>query len=120
VLELNGRVAYTYLRGMRQLFSKADLRSLSSVLAVVILLGSSPLTVGVAVRPARSHPEITADICRPIQSFDLVSTTLLARPADVKPEPLLRDLGPVATNVAMQLIEFRVAPDTPPPKSHLQ
>jgi hypothetical protein len=51
-----------------------------------------------------------------MQTADLVSNTLLARPAAAAPESILCDLGSVTANVAVQLIEYRVAPDTPPPK----
>jgi len=101
---------------MRQLFSKADLRALSSILAVVILLGSAPLTAGIVIRSGPSQPEITANICHPLQTFDSVTNTLLARTAAATPESVLRDLGTITANVAVQLIEYRVAPDTPPPK----
>jgi hypothetical protein len=105
---------------MRQLFSKADLRSLSSVLALVILLGSSPLTAGVVLRTGPSHPEITANICQPLQSVIAVSGTVLARPANAKPESVLRNLGLATAYVAMHLIEYRATPDTPPPEPLVQ
>ncbi len=101
---------------MRQLFSKADLRALSSILAVVILLGSAPLTAGIVIRSGSSQPEITANICHPSQTFDTVSSTLLARPATTTHGSTLLDLGAITANVAVQLIDYRVAPDTPPPK----
>lgn len=101
---------------MRQLFSRTDLRVLSSILAVVLLLSSSPLTAGIVISPGPIQPEITINICHPIQTFDFVSTTLLARPAAGRPELLLRDFGSVTANAIVQLIEYRVPPDTPPPK----
>ncbi len=101
---------------MRQLFSKADLRDLSLVVAIVMLLASVPTTAGVVVA-GPSHPELTVNICQPIQMFDPVSNTLLARPATVLLEFVLRDLGSTAVKKAVRLVDFKVAPDTPPPKS---
>jgi hypothetical protein len=105
---------------MRQLFSKADLRTLSLILAMVMLLGSSPVIARVAVPSEPNQTEITINICRicqPIQSLALVSGTELARPSNAMPDSVLFDLGLAPANVAMRLIDYRVAPDTPPPKS---
>ena len=78
---------------MRQLFSKADLRHLSLLVAIVLLLASVPSTAGFVVLSGPSQPEFTVNICQPIQMFDRVSNTLLARPATVLPEFVLHDLG---------------------------
>jgi len=102
---------------MRQPFSKTGLQALSSVLAVVILLGSVPLTAGVVIVSGPIHPELTVNICHPIQSFDRVSSTTVARPAAAVPESVLFDLGWVSGNGTAPLTERSVAPDTPPPKS---
>src|SRR5271167_3467944 len=101
---------------MRRLFSKAYLRALSSILALVVLLGSSPLTTGVIILSGPIQPEITMNICHPIQTLDLVSSILLARPAAAKPESLLCDFGSAIAMAAPRLIENRGQPDTPPPK----
>ncbi len=102
---------------MRQLFSRADLHALSITLALVMLLGSSPLSAGLVVRSGPGHPEITADICLPMQTFNLVSNTLLARPASAMPESILCNLGVATAPAAIKLIEYHGAPETPPPKS---
>ena len=78
---------------MSQLFSKADLRHLSLAVAIVLLLASVPSTAGFVIVSGSSQPEFTINICQPIQMFDRVSNTLLARPATVLPEFVLRDLG---------------------------
>ena len=101
---------------MRQLFSKAELRGLSLLAAIVLLLVSVPSTAGLVILSGPSQPELTVNICRPIQMFDRVSNTLLARPATVLPEFVLHDLGSTAVRAAMRLIDCKVAPDTPPPK----
>ena len=101
---------------MRQLFSKADLRHLSLIVAIVLLLASVPSTAGFVVVSGPSQPELTVNICQPIQMFDRVSNTLLARPATVLPEFVLRDLGSAAVKETVRLVDCKVAPDTPPPK----
>jgi hypothetical protein len=101
---------------MRNLFSKTDLRDLSLVVAIVMLLASVPSTAGFVVVSGPSHPELTVNICQPLQMFDRVSYTLLARPATVLPEFVLLDLGSTSVKKAVRLVDFKVAPDTPPPK----
>ena len=101
---------------MRHLFSKTDLRDLSVILAIVMLLASIPSTAGLVVVSGPSHPELTINICQPLQMFDRVSNTLLARPATVLPEFVLRDLGSTAVKKTVRLVDRNVAPDTPPPK----
>jgi hypothetical protein len=85
-------------------------------MAVVLLLASVPATAGLAVVSGPSQPELTINICQPIQTFDRVSNTLLARPATVLPEFALIDLGSTALKGVMRLVDGKVAPDTPPPK----
>lgn len=101
---------------MKHLFSKTDLRDLSVTLAIVMLLGSIPSTAGLVLVSRPSHPEWTINICQPLQIFDRVSNTLLARPATVLPEFVLWDLGSTAVKQAVRLVDLKVAPDTPPPK----
>ena len=101
---------------MRQLLSKTDLRHLSLYVAIVLLLASVPSTAGFVVVSGPSQPELTVNLCQPIQMFDRVSNTLLARPATVLPEFVLRDLGSTAVKESVRLVDCKVAPDTPPPK----
>ena len=85
-------------------------------MAIVLLLASVPSTAGFVVVSGPSQPELTVNICQPIQMFDRVSNTLLARPATVLPEFVLRDLGSTAVSETARLVDCKVAPDTPPPK----
>jgi len=101
---------------MRQLFSKADLRDLSLIMAIVMLLASVPSNPGLVIVSGPSRPELTVNICQPIQMFDRVSNTLLARPATVLPEFILRALGSTAVKETVRVVDCKVAPDTPPPK----
>jgi hypothetical protein len=101
---------------MRQLFSKADLRHLSLAVAVVLLLASAPSSAGFVVVSGPSQPEFTINICQPIQMFDRVSNTFLARPAIVLPEFVIYDLGFTTVRQIPRFIDCKVSPDTPPPK----
>lgn len=101
---------------MRQLFSKADVRDLSLIVAIVMLLASIPANPGLVVVSGPSRPELTVNICQPIQMLDRVSNPLLARPAMVLPEFILRHLGSTAVKKAVRLVDVKVVPDTPPPK----
>ena len=101
---------------MRQLFSKKNLRDLSLIFAIVMLVASIPSTAGLIVVSGPSHPELTANICQPLQMFDRVSNPLLARPATVLPEFVLLDLGLTVVKEAARPVDFEPAPDTPPPK----
>ncbi len=101
---------------MRYLFSKLDLRDLSLILAIIMLLAGVPSTAGLVVVAGPTHPELTINICQPLQMFDQVSNILLARPATVLPEFVLRELGSTALKKPAQLAELKIAPDTPPPK----
>lgn len=85
-------------------------------MAIVMLLASVASTAGFVVVSGPSHPELTNNICRPLQMFDRSSNTLLARPAPVLPEFVLLDWGSTAVKKALQLVDFKLAPDTPPPK----
>lgn len=101
---------------MKQLFSKAELRSFSSLLAVVLLLSSIPLTSGIIVVSGSGQPEFTLNICQPIQASNCVSSTSLARPALNVPQFVLSFLGSLRAKGVSVVSERNVAPDTPPPK----
>jgi len=101
---------------MRRIFPNRDLRFLSAALAVVLFMASAPLTAGVIVVSGPSHPELTVDICHPVQALDLVPGILLARPAAAILESVLCNLGSITADAAPRSIELWIAPDTPPPK----
>src|SRR5271154_2227167 len=101
---------------MGRIFSKSDLRDLGLILAVVMLLASFTSTVGFVIVSGPSHPELTVNICQPLQMFDRASNILLARPATEQPEFVLRDLGLNVVKMAGRPGDFQSAPDTPPPK----
>ena len=101
---------------MQRLFSKSDLQTLALTLALMVLWTSIPLTTGVVILSGHREPELTLNICQPLQTFDLVLNTLIARPATTEPEFILTDTGSAVRREPTRPIHFRKAPDTPPPK----
>jgi hypothetical protein len=101
---------------MQRLFSKSDLQTLALTLALMVLWTSIPLTTGVVILSGHREPELTMNICQPLQTFDLVLNTLIARPATTEPEFILTETGSAVPREPARPIHFRKAPDTPPPK----
>jgi len=105
---------------MTRVFSRANLRDLSLVLAFAMLLAALPsFGASVIVLPS-GQPECSVDICHichPMLTFDRTPNTMLARPAVGLPGVTLRDFGSTAPKQAQQLVDFKIAPETPPPKT---
>jgi hypothetical protein len=101
---------------MRQPLSKAEVGTLSSVLAFVLLLSNLSSISGIVVVPGPTQPEFTINICQPIHALDRVSNSPIARPALNAPEFVLSFLRSHRTTTAPVVSERNVAPDTPPPK----
>jgi hypothetical protein len=101
---------------MRELFPKSDARVIGAIMAMVLLVGSIPFDAGVIITSSSRRVELSADICRPLQSADRVSNGLLARPAISVPAFFLPQSGWASPPIAIHPIDYRVAPDTPPPK----
>ena len=101
---------------MRRILSNRDLRLLSAAMAVMLFMAGTPLIAGVTVISGPGHPELSVDICHPLQSVDVVPGILMARPAAPLIESMLSEFGRNAGRSIAPPPELRVAPDTPPPK----
>ena len=102
---------------MSQAFSKFELRTLSWLIAAMIFLGGLSLGSGVVIVAGPSHPELTVNICQPLQNFCPATSILLARPAPPSGSDLvLSDLGSIVVRVLTRTSAAPVRPDTPPPK----
>lgn len=100
-----------------QPFSKTEVRrTLSSALAVVLLVSCIPLTASVVIISGPSRPEFAINICQPVQAFVGESNTLLARPAASVPQFVLCFLDSLAAAPSPRVAERNEAPETPPPK----
>jgi hypothetical protein len=101
---------------MSRVFSKADLRAFSSIVAFVALLGTIPLTSGVSTVPASGQPEMTINICTPTQMLSYASSSTLARPSINLPRFVLFFHGSFEATPGVQVFKYTEPPDTPPPK----
>jgi hypothetical protein len=103
---------------VKRLFTKFEVRALSSTIAAVILVGNFSLTVGVIAVSGPDRPELTVNVCQPLQSSFQPANVLLARPAAPATFSFLRrDLGSIVVKVLAQSSNDPAAPDTPPPKT---
>ncbi|HTQ25710.1 MAG TPA: hypothetical protein VMI09_13535 [Candidatus Binataceae bacterium] len=101
---------------MERVFSKAELRILSSIVALMLVLSGAPLTTGVVVVAGTSQPEFTLNICQPVQSFTCPSTIVFARSADYALPFVLLFSGSITFKPSARILERDLSPDTPPPK----
>jgi hypothetical protein len=103
---------------MNPLFAKCRSRGLSAFLAVLILLGSVAALSGVCIVRGPDHPQVTLDVCHPLQALNGVSQVFLAHPDPVSfPEPALHFKGTIPDRSKHKLIALVFAPDPPPPKA---
>jgi hypothetical protein len=101
---------------MSRLFSKAYLRAVSSVVALVLLLGTIPLTSGVVIVSAPGHAEITTNICTPTQMLSYAPSSTLARPSVSVPRIVVFFGGSIKATPSVEVVKCNEPPDTPPPK----
>jgi len=99
-----------------RLFSKSDLRALSTILAIALLIAGAPSTAGVALFAGPNHPQLTIDLCHPVQSFDRAANILLARPAPITFEHVVGNLTTVAAEIPARIDDYISGPEPPPPK----
>jgi hypothetical protein len=100
---------------MRRLRS-TTLQTLSSVLALMLLLSTIPLSSGVVIAAGPSHAEFTINICQPAQLFGQASSTILARPYMNVPHFVLLLQGSFKAPRGVGIVERNASPETPPPK----
>jgi hypothetical protein len=101
---------------MTQLLSKTHLQGVSSILAVVLLLSTIPLSTCVVIVPGQGSPEFTINLCQPAQLFGQASNNTIARPSANAPQFILFLRGPLKTTPLAPVVDYPVAPETPPPK----
>ena len=99
-----------------RLFSKSDLRALSSILAIALLIAGAPSTAGLTLFAGPNHPQLTIDLCHPVQSFDRAANILLARPAPITMEHFVGNLAPMTGEVPVRIDDYISGPEPPPPK----
>ena len=71
--------------------SKSEARIVSAILAIAILLGSFPLSSGIAISSHPRRATLTLNVCEPLQAALSVSGIPMARPATSSPQLILLD-----------------------------
>ncbi|MBV8137177.1 MAG: hypothetical protein JO121_16335 [Deltaproteobacteria bacterium] len=97
--------------------SNCKTRGLSALLALSILLGSFSVVTGVCIVGGLDHPELALEMCHPLQSFNVVSTPLIAPPVSSFQHPVLYAQGAIPERTKSKIVNLNVAPDPPPPKA---
>jgi hypothetical protein len=100
-----------------QLLSKTHLQGVSSILALVLLLSTIPLSTCVVIVPGQGSPEFTINLCQPAQLFGQASNNIIAHPSANVPQFNLFLRGPINTTPLAPVLDYHVAPETPPPKA---
>lgn len=98
-------------------FSATTARSLCVAMALLVLLGSLPLTTGVAFICGADRPALSLDLCHPLQSAVAGTIAVVARPAAIDFHPGLREFTfaiPERTPFSCRLSD---APENPPPEA---
>jgi len=98
-------------------FSKSDVRIVSAILAISILLGNIPFSAGIVVISYPKQPTFTLNVCEPLQTGLTSSMTFIARPATTPPRLVLIEDGKVRTNPLNPFDDLSIAPESPPPKA---
>jgi len=98
-------------------FSKSELRVISAMLAFVVLIGSMPLTAGIAIASRPKQPTFTLNICQPLQAAINGIASPIARPATSPPRVILHEDGKTPASPPEPLADLSIAPESPPPKA---
>ena len=95
---------------------RASIRQLAAAMAFVMMMASLP-SIGLIIVADRSGPNISMDVCHPLQSLETSSgTVLVARPAQPELDGKIVSQETVAQFVPILKSKFTEAPDPPPPK----
>ena len=95
-----------------------DFRQIAgAVLALLLLIGSMPLTTGVSVGAGPSHPELAMNFCHPLERAATSGSLLIARPALAAIRPILVELERLQRQARAPISEFSLEPESPPPKT---
>jgi hypothetical protein len=101
---------------MTQSLSKAHLQVVSSILALSLLLGTIPFSACIVIVRGQGSPEFTINLCQPAQLFSQASNNIIAHPSANVPQFNLFLRGPINTTPLAPVLDYHVAPETPPPK----
>jgi len=91
--------------------------ALAVLLASCLLLGSFSVVTGLCIKPGPQAPEISLDVCHPLQAANPVADVVVARPASGLSLPEILPRRAIVEKPVARLINFIPAPDPPPPKA---
>ena len=80
------------------------------------MLGSYSVVIGLCVKPGPQLPEISLDVCHPLQAANAVANLVTARPASGLSLSGIFPRQSIVERPLARLIDFIFTPDPPPPK----
>jgi len=101
---------------MRLLPTRYCSRALAVLLASCLLLGSFSVVTGLCIQPVHQRPEISLDVCHPLQAANPVANIVAARPASGLSLSAIFPRRSIVERPVARLIDFIFTPDPPPPK----
>jgi hypothetical protein len=96
---------------------RGDAKWLSALLALMLLLGSAPVSLSVMPAAGSTQPSLSLDLCHPLQSATLSMPTIVARPALPALMPLMLEFERLSSAVPQRRTAPKIYIDTPPPES---
>jgi hypothetical protein len=90
-------------------------RALVVLLASGLLLGSFSVVTGLCMKPGPRRPEISLDVCHPLQAANLVAK-VAARSASELSLSAIFPRPSIGETPLPRLVDFIFTPDPPPPK----
>jgi hypothetical protein len=85
--------------------------------ASCLLLGGFSVVTGLCIGPGPQAPEISLDLCHPLQAANPVADVVVARPASGSSLPEIFPRGSIVEKPVARLINFISTPNPPPPKA---
>jgi len=101
---------------MRQPPTKFCSRALAVLLASCLLLGSFWVVTGLCFKSGPQRPEISLDVCHPLQAANPVANLVAARPESGLSLSAIFPRQSIVERSLPRLIGFIFTPDPPPPK----
>jgi len=80
------------------------------------LLGSFGVVTGLCIKPGPQRPEVSLDVCHPLQAANPAANGFTARPATGLSLSAIFPRQAIVERPLVRLIDFTFTPDPPPPK----
>jgi hypothetical protein len=96
--------------------SKSEARIVSAILAISVLLGTIPLSAGIAIAFHAKQPAFMLNICEPSQAALSVAGMTLG-PSASPLRLILLEHGSFSVGPLKRLVDVSIPPELPPPKA---